>query len=101
MFGLSMDETTRVTKHTTILDIETLDKAATLEKDLIIFSPVRSNKHKAVGVLKDPRILNQILWSGKKGLIIVGDIETLASDVHWKEYVKWARSNNLVLCYCK
>jgi len=45
MFGLSMDETTRVTKHTTILDIETLDKASTMEKDLIIFSPVRSNKH--------------------------------------------------------
>lgn len=39
--------------------------------------------------------------SGKRGLIIIGDIETLGSDTNWKEYLKWAKKNKLIYCYCK
>lgn len=45
MFNLSVDEITRVNKHSTFVDIETMDKANLMDKELIIFSPVRSNKH--------------------------------------------------------
>lgn len=45
MFGLAADEITRVNKHSTFVDIETIEKANLMDKDLIIFSPVRSNKH--------------------------------------------------------
>lgn len=31
-------------------------------------------KQKALGVLRDPRLLNSILWSGKRGMIIVGKL---------------------------
>lgn len=45
MWGLSTDDIIRITKHSSLIDIETADKASTLDKELMIFSPVRSNKH--------------------------------------------------------
>lgn len=63
-FGLSLEESNRVTKHSILVDVETIDRAHFLEKDLIIFSSVRSNKTNGLGNLKDPRRLNSLLWSG-------------------------------------
>lgn len=91
MWGLSIEEAIRLTKHSSLVDIETVDTIECLDKDLVIFSPVRTNKHKALGVLRDPRILNSILWSAKRGLIVVGDLDTMGCDPHWREYLKWAR----------
>lgn len=34
-----------------------------LDKDIIIFSAVRSNRFGGLGILKDPRRLNELLWS--------------------------------------
>jgi hypothetical protein len=31
-----------------------------------------SSKKNGLGILKDPRRLNTLLWSGKRGLIIIG-----------------------------
>jgi len=45
MWGLSFEETIRLTKHSTLVDIETIDTIDSLDKDLVIFSPVRTNKH--------------------------------------------------------
>lgn len=45
MWGLTADDTIRITKHSTLIDIETVDRASSLDKELIIVSPVRSNKH--------------------------------------------------------
>lgn len=45
MFSLTIEETLRITKHSTLIDIETIEKASLMDKELIIFSPVRSNKH--------------------------------------------------------
>merc|ERR1712194_791327 len=41
--------------------IELIDVEKPLDKDLIIFSTVRSNKDGKLGELNDPRILNSIL----------------------------------------
>ncbi|KAL4477756.1 hypothetical protein ABPG72_018930 [Tetrahymena utriculariae] len=101
MFSLTIEETLRITKHSTLIDIETVEKANLMDKELIIFSPVRSNKHKAMGILRDPRLINTVLWSGKRGIIIIADIDTLGQDPHWKEYYKWAKMNNLILQYFK
>lgn len=77
MFGLTIDEIYRINKHSLLIDVDTLDRAQFYDKDLVIFSPVRTNKHEGLGILRDPRILNSLLWCGRKGLITVGDLETL------------------------
>jgi len=91
LFGLPSEEAYRITKHSLLVDVDTLDKCNTLEKDLIIFSAVRSNKNNCLGILKDPRRLNSLLFSGKRGLIIIGDVETLDKDPNWNEYFKWCK----------
>lgn len=45
MFSLNIEEKERVTKHSTLIDIESIEKASLMDKELIIFSPVRCNKH--------------------------------------------------------
>jgi len=45
MWGLSIEEAIRLTKHSALVDIETVDTIECLDKDLVIFSPVRTNKH--------------------------------------------------------
>jgi len=58
MWGLSFEETIRLTKHSTLVDIETIDTIDSLDKDLVIFSPVRTNKHVT--------IFNSIILSPKQ-----------------------------------
>jgi hypothetical protein len=79
------------------LFVDTVDGFQGMEKELIIFSAVRSNSNSNVGFLRDFRRLNVMLTRAKKGLIIVGNIPTLENDKYWSEYIKWAKGNNLVL----
>ncbi|KRX03858.1 P-loop containing nucleoside triphosphate hydrolase [Pseudocohnilembus persalinus] len=101
LFGLTIDEIYRITKHSLLIDIDTIDRVQFYDKDLVIFSAVRSNKHKGLGILKDPRILNRLLWSGSKGIISIGDMETLCEDPNWAEYIKWCKKHKLIQYYCK
>jgi len=45
MWGLSIEVAIRLTKHSALVDIETVDTLECLDKDLVIFSPFRTNKH--------------------------------------------------------
>lgn len=31
-----------------------------------------------MGILRDPRLLNTVLWSGKRGIIVIGNIVIFA-----------------------
>ena len=53
-------------------------------KEMVIFSAVRSNPEGKVGFLSDWRRLNVAMTRAKRGLLLFGNPETLASDGVWK-----------------
>ena len=44
-----------------------------------------------LGFIKDPRRLNVAITRAKRGLIIVGDTNTLSYDSYWKNFIDWAK----------
>ena len=61
----------------TNVEIATVDAFQGKDKDIILFSVVRSNDRGIVGFLKDPRRLNVALSRAKNLLIIVGNVATV------------------------
>lgn len=79
------------------LEIKTVDGYQGRERDLIIFSAVRSNRQGNIGFLRDWRRMNVALTRAKAGLIVVGDLETLGSgDKHWAAFEKWCNEVDCV-----
>lgn len=79
------------------VEVKTVDGYQGRERDLIIFSTVRSNRNGNIGFLRDWRRLNVSLTRAKSGLIIVGDQETLSGgDRHWGAFMKWCNEVNCI-----
>lgn len=67
------------------------------EKEVVILSTVRSNATAAVGFLRDARRLNVALTRARRGLIVIGDRTTLASDPTWRAWLSWMEANKLCM----
>lgn len=54
------------------------------EREVIIFSSVRSNAQGKIGFLADVRRLNVALTRARRGLIVIGSKSTLINNPTWR-----------------
>ena len=73
------------------VEVSSVDGFQGREKELIIFSAVRSNPERAMGFVSDARRLNVAITRARRGLVLVGDPETLGSSSVWSDYLRWLR----------
>ncbi|WBW71087.1 ATP-dependent 5' to 3' DNA/RNA helicase Sen1 [Schizosaccharomyces osmophilus] len=78
------------------VDIQTVDGFQGQEKDIIIFSCVKSYSKYSIGFLRDYRRLNVALTRARSSLFIVGNLETLKTDDLWGSLVDDALRRKLV-----
>ena len=85
-------------KSSISIEIRSVDSFQGRERDIVIFSAVRSNREGRIGFLNDWRRLNVALTRARKGLVIVGDFDTLApADAHWDALHKWASGARCII----
>jgi len=82
------------------IDIRTVDGFQGQEREVIVFSAVRANDDghgwKQVGFLDDPHRMNVLLTRARRGLVVVGNRDTLASDELWKSWIDYAGRYQLI-----
>jgi len=77
------------------IEVRTVDGYQGREKEVIIFSCVRSNNNGVLGFLSDARRLNVALTRAKRGLIVVGNPDTLRCDGNWEAWLDHIRNRKL------
>ncbi|CDR40163.1 CYFA0S04e04940g1_1 [Cyberlindnera fabianii] len=76
------------------IEISTVDGFQGREKEIIIFTLVRSNDEREVGFLSEQRRLNVAITRPKRQLCVVGDMETISAGSKFlKSWVDWCEDN--------
>lgn len=78
------------------IEVRSVDGYQGREKEVIVFSAVRSNPEGNVGFLNDSRRLNVALTRAKRGLIVIGDPKTLRNQRDWDFWLTWAEEKRLI-----
>lgn len=82
----------------TSIEVKSVDGYQGRERDVIIFSAVRSNRSGNLGFLTDWRRLNVALTRARTALLVVGDVDTLQDgDKHWAAFAKWCQGAGCIV----
>ncbi|KAM2669184.1 hypothetical protein EV2_020688 [Malus domestica] len=80
------------------VDITTIDGCQGREKDVAIFSCVRTNEHGKIGFLSDFRRMNVAITRAKSSVLVVGSASTLRKrDEHWNNLIESAEKRDCLL----
>ncbi|KAL8227436.1 hypothetical protein R6Q59_000079 [Mikania micrantha] len=77
-----------------VVDINTVDGFQGREKDVAIFSCVRANKERGIGFVADYRRMNVGITRARASILVVGSVDALRKDVHWKNLITSAEERN-------
>lgn len=84
-------------KTVSSVTVATIDSFQGREADIVVFCTVRCNLHNSIGFLADERRMNVALTRAKRGLIVVGNKQTLvgSSDggAFWKAWFRWVNGS--------
>ncbi len=83
-------------KYSSSIEIQTVDGFQGREKDLIVFSAVRSNANQIFGFLNDKRRVNVSLSRAKHCLIIVGNAKMMQANPVWQKIVRYFKTHNAI-----
>lgn len=80
-----------------LVDVNTIDGFQGREKDVVIFSAVRSmtgrGKAARIGFVADERRVNVGLTRARASLLVIGNFKVLQRDEHWNNLLKHATSS--------
>lgn len=80
------------------IEVKSVDGYQGRERDVIIFSAVRSNREGKVGFLSDWRRMNVALTRARSALVVIGDLDTLSEgDSHWEAFGKWCQGMKCIV----
>lgn len=77
--------------------VDSIDAFQGKEKELIIFSAVRSNVHGNLGFLQDQRRMNVMLTRARRGLVVFCDVPCLHHNELWKKWLEEQRKKGAIL----
>lgn len=67
------------------------------EKEVIIFSCTRSNRVGSLGFLSDERRFNVMHTRAKRGLVVIGNKDTLKTNPTWTKWLAWVDHHKLTV----
>ncbi|KAK9812261.1 hypothetical protein WJX73_008588 [Symbiochloris irregularis] len=75
------------------IDIQTIDGFQGREKEVILFSTVRTADNRRIGFVADERRINVGLTRAQSSLLVVGNASALGSDARWSSFMRMAQQS--------
>jgi superfamily I DNA and/or RNA helicase len=81
------------------VELNSVDAYQGREKEVIVFSATRANVRGNLGFVSDERRFNVMHTRAKRGLVVVGNRDTLKHDPLWKQWFEWIDENNMQVSF--